>query len=130
MPVKDARHDCGRDDCVAGVGGLELRNPSARHVFEIPSTCTVQAPHCAMPQPYLVPVRPTYPQHPQQRSVGLDLDVLLLSVDAEFRHSSSSVIDAAVAPPLAAFADDRSNSNLVQIIVAEPRFSAVSVTSA
>src|SRR3954465_4865116 len=24
-----------------------------------PSTCTVQAPHCAMPQPYFVPVRPT-----------------------------------------------------------------------
>ena len=24
-----------------------------------PSTCTVHAPHCAMPQPYLVPVRPT-----------------------------------------------------------------------
>ena len=25
-----------------------------------PSTCTVQAPHCATPQPYLVPVRPTF----------------------------------------------------------------------
>src|SRR6185295_6998299 len=25
----------------------------------LPSTCTVQAPHCATPQPYLVPVRPT-----------------------------------------------------------------------
>ena len=25
-----------------------------------PSTCTVQAPHCAMPQPYLVPVSPTF----------------------------------------------------------------------
>ena len=24
-----------------------------------PSTCTVQAPHTATPQPYLVPVRPT-----------------------------------------------------------------------
>src|SRR5258707_14194265 len=24
-----------------------------------PSTCTVQAPHCAMPQPYFVPVSPT-----------------------------------------------------------------------
>src|SRR5262245_23382703 len=23
-----------------------------------PSRCTVQAPHCAMPHPYLVPVRP------------------------------------------------------------------------
>src|SRR5439155_26597520 len=23
-----------------------------------PSMCTVQAPHCAMPQPYLVPVKP------------------------------------------------------------------------
>ncbi len=25
-----------------------------------PSIWTVQAPHCAMPQPYLVPVRPTF----------------------------------------------------------------------
>ena len=25
-----------------------------------PSICTVQAPHCAMPQPYLVPVRPIF----------------------------------------------------------------------
>src|ERR1700724_4026598 len=25
-----------------------------------PSTRTVQAPHCAMPQPYLVPVRPAF----------------------------------------------------------------------
>src|ERR1700752_4274994 len=25
----------------------------------LPSTCTVQAPHCATPQPYFVPVRPT-----------------------------------------------------------------------
>ncbi len=24
-----------------------------------PLMCTEQAPHCAMPQPYLVPVRPT-----------------------------------------------------------------------
>jgi hypothetical protein len=40
------------------------------------------------------------------------------------------MIDAAIAPPWAAFADDRSNSNVVQIIVAELRFSAVSVTSA
>jgi hypothetical protein len=24
-----------------------------------PSMCTVQAPHCAMPQPYLVPVSPS-----------------------------------------------------------------------
>ena len=25
-----------------------------------PSMCTVQEPHCATPQPYLVPVRPTF----------------------------------------------------------------------
>src|SRR5262249_61403735 len=25
----------------------------------LPSTCTVHAPHCAMPQPYFVPVSPT-----------------------------------------------------------------------
>jgi hypothetical protein len=35
VPVKDARDHCGRDDCVAGVGGLELWNPSASHVFEM-----------------------------------------------------------------------------------------------
>jgi hypothetical protein len=35
VPVKDARDHCGRDDCVAGVVGLELRNPSASHVFEM-----------------------------------------------------------------------------------------------
>ena len=26
----------------------------------IPSMCTVHAPHCATPQPYFVPVRPTF----------------------------------------------------------------------
>jgi hypothetical protein len=30
-----ASHHGGRDDCVAGVVRFELRNPSARHVFEI-----------------------------------------------------------------------------------------------
>jgi hypothetical protein len=35
VPVKDARHHCGRDDCVAGVVGLELRNPCAIYVLEM-----------------------------------------------------------------------------------------------
>ena len=34
-----------------------------------PSTCTVQAPHCAMPQPYLVPVRPTFSRIAQSSGV-------------------------------------------------------------
>src|SRR5690348_13006345 len=35
-----------------------------------PSTCTVQAPHCAMPQPYLVPVRPTFSRITQSSGVS------------------------------------------------------------
>src|SRR5262245_38952795 len=34
-----------------------------------PSMCTVQAPHCAMPQPYLVPVRPTCSRIAHSRGV-------------------------------------------------------------
>src|SRR5215467_11236941 len=40
----------------------------------LPSMCTVQAPHCAMPQPYLVPVRPTCSRIAHSRGVlGLTL---------------------------------------------------------
>src|SRR5262249_42885570 len=35
-----------------------------------PSTCTVQAPHCAMPQPYLVPVRPTFSRNAHNKGVS------------------------------------------------------------
>src|SRR5262245_23378230 len=39
-----------------------------------PSRCTVQAPHCAIPQPYLVPVRPTCSRITHSRGVlGLTL---------------------------------------------------------
>src|SRR5580765_7677803 len=34
-----------------------------------PSRCTVHAPHCATPQPYLVPVRPTCSRITQSRGV-------------------------------------------------------------
>src|SRR5579864_3971406 len=34
-----------------------------------PSRCTVQAPHCATPQPYLVPVRPICSRNTQSRGV-------------------------------------------------------------
>src|SRR5437870_10161040 len=34
-----------------------------------PLICTEQAPHCAMPQPYLVPVRPTCSRITQSRGV-------------------------------------------------------------
>src|SRR5215469_12654259 len=35
-----------------------------------PSTWTVQAPHCAMPQPYFVPVSPTFSRITQRRGVS------------------------------------------------------------
>src|SRR3954469_15862941 len=34
-----------------------------------PSICTVQAPHCAMPQPYLVPVMPSVSRSTQSSGV-------------------------------------------------------------
>src|SRR5579864_4781621 len=34
-----------------------------------PSRCTVQAPHCATPQPYFVPVRPKCSRKTQSRGV-------------------------------------------------------------
>src|SRR5262249_35063925 len=34
-----------------------------------PSRWTVQAPHCAMPQPYFVPVRPTFSRNAQRRGI-------------------------------------------------------------
>jgi hypothetical protein len=38
--------------CTADTGSTQLRTGA-------PSMCTVQEPHCATPQPYLVPVRPS-----------------------------------------------------------------------
>src|SRR6185437_6388916 len=35
-----------------------------------PSTWTVQAPHCATPQPYFVPVRPIHSRITQRRGVS------------------------------------------------------------
>ena len=47
-----------------------------------PSMCTVQAPHSAMPQPNLVPVMPKHvAQHPQQRRVAVDIDIVCRPVD-------------------------------------------------
>src|ERR1700734_4095635 len=49
-----------------------------------PSTCTVQAPHCAMPQPNFVPVRPTISRSTQSSgvsgSISICLDVPLTSI--------------------------------------------------
>src|SRR5262249_45908126 len=36
----------------------------------IPSTCTVHAPHCAMPQPNLVPVSPMISRSTQRRGIS------------------------------------------------------------
>ena len=35
-----------------------------------PSTCTVQAPHCAMPQPYLVPSMPASSRNAQRSGMS------------------------------------------------------------
>ena len=57
----------------------------------LPSRCTVQAPHSAMPQPNLVPVRPELvAQHPEQRRVGGGAEIDLLAVDEEFGHGGIS----------------------------------------
>src|SRR3954463_16698621 len=42
-----------------------------------PSTCTVQAPHCAMPHPYLVPVSPTFSRIAQRSGVSSSTSTLI-----------------------------------------------------
>src|SRR5436305_10054027 len=49
---------------------LEIRVEHERTAT--PSTCTVQAPHRAMPQPYFVPVRPMVSRSTQSRGVSGD----------------------------------------------------------
>src|SRR5262249_48189542 len=57
-----------------------------------PSTCMVQAPHSAWPQPNLVPVTP---QHPQQRGVAVDIDLVGCAVDPQREsHGCLSVAGA------------------------------------
>src|SRR5260221_6294398 len=41
-----------------------------------PSTWTVEAPHCAMPQPYLVPVRPIFSRIAQSSGVSGSMSTL------------------------------------------------------
>ena len=41
----------------------------AQERIAAPSICTVHAPHCATPQPYLVPVRPTCSRSTQSSGV-------------------------------------------------------------
>ena len=44
-----------------------------------PSTCTVQAPHSAMPQPNFVPGHAEHvAHHPEERRVAVDIDALRL----------------------------------------------------
>src|SRR5258708_4837358 len=46
---------------------------------------TVQAPHCAMPQPYLVPVIPrTSRMTPEQWRIAIDVDAVVLAVEYQF----------------------------------------------
>ena len=56
-----------------------------------PSICTVQAPHWAMPQPYLVPVRPSVSRNThKQRCAQIDIRLIVLTVDVEGHHLPSS----------------------------------------
>jgi hypothetical protein len=41
-----------------------------QHRVATPSTITVQAPHCAMPQPYFIPVRPSVSRKTQSSGVS------------------------------------------------------------
>ena len=53
-----------------------------------PSMCTVQAPHCATPQPYLVPVRPTCSRITHSSGVlGSTSTLVGLAVDGEADHA-------------------------------------------
>src|SRR5580765_3370257 len=47
-----------------------MRTGAAQERSVSPSTCTVQAPHWAMPQPYLVPVRPRSSRRTQSSGVA------------------------------------------------------------
>jgi hypothetical protein len=51
---------------------------------------TVQAPHCAIPQPYFAPVRPTFSRiaH-KRRGIHFDIDVKRLPIDEKGCHYHS-----------------------------------------
>src|SRR5258708_16475892 len=71
-----------------------------------PSMCTVQAPHCAMPQPYLVPVRPTCSRIAHNRGVlGLTLTSSVLPLIVKraigFPPGIAVLEISALAPPKA-----------------------------
>ncbi len=44
----------------------------------VPSTCTVQAPHCAIPQPNLVPVKPRTSRKTQSNGMSGEVSILRL----------------------------------------------------
>src|ERR1700743_903092 len=53
----------------------------------VPSISTVQAPHCAMPQPYLVPRQShIFSDGPEERRVRFDVNVVRLSIDQKTDH--------------------------------------------
>jgi hypothetical protein len=55
-----------------------------------PLICTVQAPHCAMPHPYFVPVRPKlFADHPQQRGRRINVEIDAFAVNGKTNHCSS-----------------------------------------
>ena len=58
-----------------GQGSLTV-TPQER--IATPSICTVQAPHCAMPQPYLVPVSPTFSRIAHSRGVSSSTSTLIV----------------------------------------------------
>src|SRR5579864_9359376 len=61
-----------------------------------PSICTVQAPHCAMPQPYLVPVMPMVSRITHRSGVSASTSTVWAwpLMDSEIIQSSRSVDEA------------------------------------
>jgi len=59
----------------------------------VPSICTVQAPHCAMPQPNFVPVKPITSRNTQRSGVS---GSMLICLDTPL---TSMVITAALTLP-------------------------------
>ena len=63
----------------------------------VPSRCTVQAPHSAMPQPNLVPVRPTTSRSTQSKGISGDTSTVW-SLPLIFNVTMTNVLGVSVLP--------------------------------
>ena len=71
--------------------GLTALTGIAQERTTSPLMCTEHAPHCATPQPYLVPVSPTCSRMTHSSGVSASTcDVAHLAVDVELRHATAS----------------------------------------